>query len=119
MFMTLTEVPRVEWKKQPTHYMAVYRGNTVFSPTEVQEKIFSFYKTNALSPFLKAAFLFKRSKCSYHFFQHILSNLHFFSFKYTVLFSWMHQLLNVSGLLGVKRLTNEDQSAAELHTNNN
>lgn len=30
MFMTLTEVPRVEWKKQPNHYMAVYRGNTVF-----------------------------------------------------------------------------------------
>lgn len=39
-------------------------------------------------------------------FQHILSNLHFL--KYTVLLSWMHQLLNVSGLLGVKRLTNVD-----------
>lgn len=38
LFMTLTEVPRVEWKKQPIHYMVVYRGNTVFSPTKVKKK---------------------------------------------------------------------------------
>lgn len=104
--------------------MAVYRGNTVFSSTEVQEKkkqqhlFCCLIKQMLCPPFFKAAFLFKRSKCSDHF-QHILSNLHFFSFKYTVLLSWMHQLLNVSGLLGVKRLTNEDQSAADLQRNNN
>lgn len=52
MFITLTEVPRVEWKKQPIHYMAVYRGNTVFSPTEeVHKKNKKNIKKKELSPF--------------------------------------------------------------------
>lgn len=116
MFMTITEVPRVEWKKQPIHYMAVYRGNTVFSPTGKKNKKNHFIKQMLCPPFKKQLSCLKEANV-HTIFQHILSNLHFF--KYTVLLSWMHQLLNVSGLLGMKRLTNVEQSAAELHTNNN
>lgn len=47
----------------------------------------------------------------------IVTNLYLNSFKYTVLLSWMHQLLN--RLLGINPVTNMDQYAAAIDTNNN
>lgn len=47
----------------------------------------------------------------------IVTNLYLNSFKYTVLLSWMHQLLN--RLLGINPVTNIDRNAAAIDTNNN
>lgn len=56
--------------------------------------------------------------CFFVFFSlNIVTNLYLNSFKYTVLLSWMHQLLN--RLLGINPVTNMDQYAAAIDTNNN
>lgn len=54
---------------------------------------------------------------AFFFSLNIVTNLYLNSFKYTVLLSWMHQLLN--RLLGINPVTNMDQYAAAIDTNNN
>lgn len=57
-------------------------------------KMFLIYNKNAVVPLLKQHIC----KCiaNDHTFFNIVTNLYLNSFKYTVLLSWMHQLLNRS-----------------------
>lgn len=70
MFMSLTEVPRVEWQ---------CIGVTLFSPTEVQKKKkkSNFIKQMLCPPFKKQLTCLKEANV-HTMFQHILSNSHFF-----------------------------------------